>query len=134
MDSNSLPSPALARTHSRPSERRKNLRFDIRFPVFLRVLGEPWSYSETTEVSVTGASFVIRRPLLLNTPVEYVLTLPPELTKAQRPIRLRFYGSILRCERIAEGEGTFAVAVHNTSHRYLTPNEAAVFDELEPPG
>lgn len=71
------------------------------------------------------------RPFLLNTPVEYVLTLPPELTKAQRYIRLRFYGSVLRCERIANGNGTFAVAVHNTTHRYLSPDEAAVFDELD---
>ena len=134
MGSNSLPSPALTATHSRASERRKNLRFDIRFSVFLRVLGEPWSSTETTEVSATGASFVTRRPLLLNTPVEYVLTLPTELTKAERPIRLRFCGSILRCERIADGNAAFAVAVHNTSHRYLSPHESAVFDELERQG
>lgn len=131
MGSNSVPGPAPAGMQSRAGERRKNPRFDIHFPVYLRVPGGPWSQCETSEVSATGASFVMDRPFLLNTPVEYVLTLPPELTKAQRYIRVRFYGSVLRCERIANGNATFAVAVHNTAHRYLSPDEAAVFDELD---
>jgi PilZ domain len=116
---------------ARIGERRKNLRFDIRFSVFLRVLGDRWTPSETTEVSATGASFVTDRPFLLNSPVEYVLTLPPDLTKAQRTLRVRFCGSVLRCERIANGDGTFGVAVRNVSHRYLSPDEAAVFQALE---
>ena len=57
--------------------------------------------------------------------------LPPDLTKAQRYIRVRFYGSVLRCERMANGNGAFSVAVRNTTHRYLSPDEAAVFDELD---
>ncbi len=117
--------------HSRADERRKNPRFDIHFSVFLRALGDPWTKSETTEMSATGASFVTNRPLLLSTPVEYVLTLPPELTKAQRSIRVRFYASVLRCERIVNGNGAFAVAVRNTSYRYLSATEAAAFETLE---
>jgi PilZ domain-containing protein len=117
--------------HSRAGERRKNPRFDIHFRANLRVFGNPWTRSETTEISATGASFITNRPFLLSTPVEYVLTLPPELTKAARNIRVRFYASVLRCERVTSGEGTFAVAVRNTGHRYLSPEEAAVFDELD---
>jgi PilZ domain len=116
--------------HARADERRKNPRFEMRFSALLRALGDPWTLSETSEVSATGASFVTNRPLLLNRPIEYVLSLPTELTKAQRPLWVRFYGSVLRCERIAKGNCDFAVAVRNTTHRYLSPDEAAVFDAL----
>ena len=115
----------------RARERRKNQRFEMRFSVLLRVVGDSWMSSETTEVSATGASLITDRPFLLNTPVEYVLTLPPELTKAPRPIRVRFYGSVLRCERIAQGDATFGVVVRNTSHRYLSRDESAVFEDIE---
>ena len=116
---------------SRGGERRKNPRFDMRFPVFLRILGDPWTLTETTDVSATGAFFVTDRPFLLNTPIEYVLTFPRELTKAARPLRVRFYGSVLRCERVAIGNSAFGVAVRNTAHRYLTADESLSFDALE---
>ena len=86
---------------SHASERRKNPRFDMHFPVFMRALGDPWALTETSDVSATGAFFITDRPFLLNTPVEYVLTFPQELTKAERPLRVRFYASVLRCERIS---------------------------------
>ena len=69
------------------------------FSAFVRALGDPWSFSETSDVSATGAFFVTERPFLLNTPVEYVLTFPPDLTKAAQPLRVRFFGMVLRCER-----------------------------------
>jgi len=112
-------------------ERRKNRRFDMHFPAFVRALGDPWSLSETTDVSAPGASFVTDRPFLLNTAVEYVLTFPPDLTKAAQPLRVRFFGLVLRCERIAEGRNAFAIAVHNSAHRYLTQQEAEGFEAME---
>jgi PilZ domain len=105
----------------------------MRFPVFLRGLGDPWSQSQTADVSASGAFFVTERPFLLNTPIEYVLTFPTELTKAPQPLRVRFFGSVLRCERIADGSGSFGVAVRNAAHRYLTPQESATFDAMEHP-
>ncbi|HZD31173.1 MAG TPA: PilZ domain-containing protein [Candidatus Angelobacter sp.] len=116
----------------RPGERRKNPRFDLHLPVFLRALGDPWSTTETADVSGAGAFFVTDRPFLLNTPVEYVLTFPPERTKAAHPLRVRFFGSVLRCENVPDGNGLYGVAVRNTTHRYLTPTESANFDTLEP--
>jgi hypothetical protein len=112
----------------RPGERRKNPRFDLHFPALLRAVGAPWSTTETADVSAAGAFFVTDRPFLLNTPVEYVLTLPPERTKATKPLRVRFFGAVLRCESVAGRSGCFGVAVRNTAHRYLTPTEAASFD------
>ena len=112
----------------RPGERRKNPRFDLHLPVFLRALGDPWSSTETTDVSAAGAFFVTDRPFLLNTPVEYVLTFPPERTKATQPLRVRFFACVLRCESVPDGTGAFGVAVRNGAHRYLSPAEAANFD------
>jgi hypothetical protein len=117
--------------HSRSGERRKNPRFDMHFSVFLRVLGDPWTVTETADVSATGAFLITDRPFLLNTPIEYILTFPQELTKAHRPLRVRFFGSVLRCERLSGGTGEFGVAVRNTAHRYLTPDESLGFEALE---
>jgi hypothetical protein len=131
MGSNSLPRHASTGIHSRPGERRRNLRFDMHFPVYLRVPGDPWTMAETVDLSAAGASFVTDHPFLLNQPLEYVLTFPPDLTKAQRSLRVRFFGSVLRCDRIGDAEGNFGVAVNNTGHRYLSSEESAVFDALD---
>jgi hypothetical protein len=131
MQSNPDPSELAPGIHIRAGERRKNPRFDMHFPVFLRALGDSWTLSQTADVSAAGAFFVTEKPFLLNTPIEYVLTFPPELTKAAQPLRVRFFGAVLRCERVPDGGGNFGVAVRNTAHRYLTREEASSFDTLE---
>jgi|SRR5580700_5293660 hypothetical protein len=131
MEYDDVSSGVIASTPIQSGERRKNPRFAMHFSAFVRAIGDPWSVSETTNVSVAGASFVTDRPFLLNTPVEYVLTFPPDLTKAAQPLRVRFFGMVLRCERMAEGRGMFGIAVHNTAHRYLTQQEAADFEAME---
>ena len=128
MQSTSLPDELVAGLATRSGERRKNTRFDMHFPVLLRPLGEPWITTETADVSATGAMFVTERPLLLNAPVEYVLSFPPELTKAARPLLVRFFGTVLRCERLPEGNGLYGVAVRNSGHRYLSREEASGFN------
>lgn len=131
MQSNPLPGEATSGLHLRAGERRKNPRFDMHFPIFLRPLGDPWTLSYTADVSAAGAFFVTDRPFLLNAPIEYVLTFPSELTKAPRPLRVRFFAMVLRCERVPDGSGQFGIAVRNTAHRYLTREEAAGFDTLD---
>jgi hypothetical protein len=64
--------------------------FEMRFPVLLCTLGEPWITTETADVSATGAMFLTERLFLLNPPVEYVSSSPPELTKATQPLLVRF--------------------------------------------
>ena len=131
MESDCLASGIHPVAPSRAGERRKNPRFDMHFPVFLRALGNPWTVTETADVSAAGAFFVASRPFLLNTPVEYVLTFPPDLTKAAQPLRVRFFGMVLRCERIRDDNVAFGIAVRNTAHRYLSRGEAAIFDAIE---
>ena len=125
MQSTSLPDELLAGLSARSGERRKNARFDMHFPVLLRALGDPWVTTQTADVSAAGAMFVTERPFLLNAPVEYVLSFPPELTKAPQPLLVRFFGAVLRCERLPDGSGLYGIAVRNSGHRYLTREEAA---------
>lgn len=131
MQSNSPRSePAFGLTIG-PGERRKSPRFDMQFPVLLRAMGDPWTLTHTADVSAAGALFVTEKPFLLNSPIEYLVTFPPDLTKAPQPLRVRFFGAVLRCERVSELSGSFGVAVRNTAHRYLTLEEASNFDALE---
>ena len=130
MQSTLLPDALAASLSARFSERRKNARFDMHFPVLLRALGESWLATETADVSATGAMFVTERPFLLNASVEYVLSFPPELTKAAQPLLVRFFGTVLRCERVSDGSRLYGVAVRNRGHRYLTRGEAAGFDVI----
>jgi len=115
---------------SHRSDRRKNPRFGMNFAVLLRTIGDPWMSSQTVNLSTAGAAISTDRPFLLNTPVEYVLTFPPELTKASEPLLVRFFGMVLRCERGDETSGTFRIAVRSTAHRYLSHEEAAGFDAI----
>jgi hypothetical protein len=131
MQSHSLADEPLSDLPSRSGERRKNRRFDMHLPVFLRALGDSWTASETADVSATGALFVTDRPFLLNTPIEYLLTFPPDLTKAPQPLRVRFFGVVLRCERVPDNPKVFGIAVRNTAHRYLSREESASYDAVE---
>jgi len=131
MQSETVPDGLPSGLSFRSSERRKHPRFDMHFPVFLRGMSDLWMVTQTADVSAAGAFFVSERPFLLHTPVEYVLTFPPDLTKAPQPLRMRFFGTVLRCERVPEGNGAFGVAVLNTAHRYLTREEGAIFDTME---
>ncbi len=117
----------------RPGERRKNPRFAMQFSVFLRALGGAWACTETADISAAGAFFVTESPISLHAPIEYILTFPPELTKAPQRLRMRFCASVVRCERIPGRTGSFGVAVRHTAHRYLTREEAAGFDALDEP-
>jgi hypothetical protein len=131
MQSHSLVNGLRSGLSVHSGERRKNTRFDMHFPVFLRGRGDPWSVSETADVSATGAFFVTDHPFLLNNSIEYVLTFPPDLTKAPQPLRVRFFGVVLRCEQVPGSQGVFGIAVRKTAHRYLTREEGTSFDTME---
>jgi hypothetical protein len=132
MQSTSIPDELNPNSASHFGERRKNARFAMHFPIIVRALGEPWTTSETADISAAGAFFVSDRPFLLNAPIEYVLTFPQELTKATRPLLVRFFGMVIRSERVDDNAGLYGVAVRNTAHRYLTGEEAAGFTGIQP--
>lgn len=71
------------------------------------------------------------RPFLLGAPIEYVLTFPPDLTKALKPLRVRFFGKVLRCERVPSGSKSFCIAVWSADHPYVGDEQSASFDAIE---
>jgi hypothetical protein len=115
---------------SHGSDRRQRLRFDIRFPVLLRTIGGPWEAGVSKNVSVNSTFVLTNSPFLLNAYAEWVLRLLPELTKAKQPLILRFYGTVLRCEYVREGDLSFGIALQSLACRYLPPDEAARFDAI----
>ncbi len=131
MQSSSLAKGLPSDLPAYPSERRNKPRFNMHLPVLAREVGGQWAAGETADVSATGAFFVTDRPFLLDTSIEYVLTFPPELTKAPRPLRVRFFGKLLRCERVYRGRGSFGITVSSTDHRYLNGDQSASFDAIE---
>ena len=131
MGSNFVPNRLSSGPRFNASERRKNLRYGMRFPVLLRTQGDAWAVGETADVGAAGSFFVTHRHFAHGTIIEYVLTFPPELTRAAHPLRMRFFGIVLRCEPIRDADGLFGIAVQNTAHRYLSREESAGFDAME---
>jgi hypothetical protein len=71
--------------------------------------------------------FPTERPSLLSAPVEFALSVLPELTKATQPLLVRLFGTVMRCERVPDGDELYGVAVRNSGHCYLSPAETAGF-------
>jgi hypothetical protein len=105
-------------------------RFDMSLPVFLRTIGDLWRAGVTKTVSVNGAFVLSDRPLLLNADAEWMLSLPPELTKAKQPLMILFYGRVLQCEHVREGDFSFGIALQSRDYRYLPKEEAAKFGAM----
>src|SRR5215470_12967603 len=109
-------------SHSR--DRRTRMRFDLSFPVLLRTSGDAWRPGESKNVCVKGAFVLTDSPFVPRPNAEYVLRLPPELTKANQPLMIQFVGSVLRCEF---GDSLFGIALRSRRFRYLPSEEAARF-------
>jgi len=99
-------------------------------PVFLRTIGDLWKAGVTKTVSVNGAFVLSDSPLLLNADAEWVLSLPPELTKAKQPLMIRFFGRVLHCEHVHEGDFSFEIALQSHDYRYLPKEEVAKFGSM----
>jgi len=115
---------------SHSPDRRTRLRFDMSLPVLLRAFGDPWKAGELKNVGVKGAFILTSNPFLLSTGVECVLRLPPQLTKANHPLMIRFIGTVLRCESGRERDFSFGIALESHDYRYLPAEETAKFDAM----
>lgn len=131
MESNSVPDGPSSGPPMQGRDRRKTSRYGMQFRVLVRTEGNVWAVGETGDVGAAGTFFFTDRPFVPNTTIEYVLTFPLELTKAAHLLRMRFLGTVLRCEPVPVSDGFFGVAVRNTAHRYLSPEESSSFDAME---
>jgi len=100
------------------------------FPVLLRAIGDTWNAGESKNIGVKGAFILTSNPFLLSAGVECVLRLPPQVTKANRPLMIRFIGTVLRCQSGRERDFSFGIALESHDYRYLPVEEAARFDTI----
>lgn len=99
-------------------EKRSVRRFALNLPVKLRNgSNEGELVGETRDVSSRGAFVQIESPLAEGAPVEFMMTLPAEITLAD-PIRVRCHGKVLRVENGASAPG---IAVAIEKYDFLGP-------------
>lgn len=92
-------------------EKRSTRRFSLELPISVRFVnnGRRESAGHTRDVSSRGVFMYLNTELSEGAPIEFVMTLPPEVTLAE-PIRVRCTGKVLRVTR-AEQEQGVAVAI-----------------------
>jgi len=98
------------------SEKRRAQRFPMTLPVSLRVEetgGEEPSTVATKDVSSTGIYFEFDSALGIGTALEFVLTLPEEITKGSS-VRIKCMGKVVRVDS-SSGEN---VGIAATIERY----------------
>jgi hypothetical protein len=92
------------------SERRGSRRFSMKLPLTVRLpAGEVVAEesAETRDVSFRGLYFTADAGLEPGTSIEFVLTLPREITMAGE-VRIRCMGEVLRVEPLGERRGVAA--------------------------
>jgi hypothetical protein len=84
-------------------EKRSTRRFSLRLPVSIRFSngGVQDFTAETRDVSARGVFFYLDRKLTEGSPIEFTLTLPPEITLTES-IRVRCKGRVVRVEQSGE--------------------------------
>jgi len=103
------------------SERRTSRRFNMSLPLSVRVGAAeeagpaPERSAETRDVSFRGLYFVIDSKVEPGTPIEFVLTLPKEITMAG-DVRIRCFGQVVRVD---DHNGRRGVAARIERYEFL---------------
>jgi hypothetical protein len=84
-------------------EKRSTRRFSLRLPVSVKYNngGVHEFAAETKDVSARGVYFFMDTGLDVGSPIEFTLTLPPEITLTES-IRVRCKGRVVRVENVPE--------------------------------
>ena len=99
-------------------ERRLSRRFHLTLPLIVKYpQAEVEALAETRDVSFRGLYFSIDREFPIGSPVEFVLTLPKEITLAD-DVRIRCSGRIVRVETPA-AENRWGVAAQIENYEFL---------------
>jgi hypothetical protein len=107
----------MAEVEQEKQEKRSTRRFALRLPVSVVYdsAKDQEKPAQTRDVSARGICFYVDAPIATGAPIEFTLTLPPEITLTES-IRVRCKGKVVRVD---EGAPNNKVAV------------AAVIDEYE---
>ncbi|HEX3587515.1 MAG TPA: PilZ domain-containing protein [Candidatus Angelobacter sp.] len=94
-------------------EKRSTRRFSLELPISVKFVnnGRREPAGQTRDVSSRGVFMYLDTEISEGAPIEFVMTLPPEVTLAE-PIRVRCTGRVLRVTRAEQDQGV-AVAIDN---------------------
>jgi len=101
------------------TERRSRKRYPLKLPLTVRPPGGSGGgeiHTETKDVSSHGVYFLMEKSLKSGAPVEILLTLPEEITRAE-PVRVRCEARVQRSENLAEGRVGIAAKIQR--YRFL---------------
>jgi hypothetical protein len=99
-------------------DRRRAPRFPLRLPVFLKTCNGKRIEANTfsRDVSSTGISFYLDRPIDEGSELEFIVTLPPE-ENLQTSIRVSYSAKTVRVNLV--WDGTHAVGAAFQSHQFI---------------
>ena len=103
---------------SNVSERRTSRRFTMTLPLSVKTGGDEGAAAqrgETRDVSFRGLYFMIDSALEPGAPIEFVLTLPKEITMAG-DVRIRCFGQVIRVD---DQDGRRGVAARIERYEFL---------------
>lgn len=106
------------------SDKRRARRFPMTLPVAVRleeIAGHDNKTVQTRNVSSSGVYFEFASPIEIGTPLEFVLTLPEQITKGSA-VRIRCVGKVVRVDENRSEADTLGVAA--TIERYEFLREA----------
>jgi PilZ domain len=101
-------------------DKRSTRRFALRLPVSVTYTenGEQQKSAQTRDVSARGISFYVDAPIEKDSPIEFTLTLPPEITLTES-IKVRCKGRVVRIDDPA-ANGKMAVAAVIDEYEFLS--------------
>ncbi len=102
------------------SDKRRARRFPMTLPVAIKVeeiTGEE-NPGHTRNVSSSGVYFEFSSPIDIGTPLEFVLTLPEQITKGSA-VRIKCVGRVIRVDRSSADVESIGVAATIERYEFL---------------
>jgi len=93
-------------------EKRATRRFALRLPVSVSYSedGTQEKSAQTRDVSARGICFFVDSAIAAGAPIEFTLTLPPEITLTES-IRVKCKGKVVRVDDAEEGKMAVAAVI-----------------------
>jgi PilZ domain len=100
-------------------DKRATRRFALHLPVSVRYgEGSKEHSAQTRDVSARGICFLVDEGVQAGSPIDFMLTLPPEITLTES-IRIRCKGHVVRVEGNPAANGKMAVAAVIDEYEFL---------------
>ena len=102
------------------ADKRRTQRFPIALPVNLRLTekGGAETSVKTRDISSSGVYLEFASPMDIGSSLEFVLTLPAEITKGQA-VRVKCLGKVIRVDKGLTSESSVGVAATIDRYEFL---------------